>query len=411
MSLLKVVPNFVPENNQFFFTSKELNSFQRAEYMDTFGFYQRLFNVFSYMRLDRMFKYTVHSIKGNPLKWQPYTSCSYNDAGSLSIGRRSITPCPAYLKESWCHDELFNSCYEQMVQFTEGGEVGLSAEGVMVFNQVIDEIMTNAALATRLLLTLGQVYDPTAVEFNSEVTAEIKDLFARTTTTCRGWVKLLQDLADEGKTWLNQPDILPTAEFTEADFTGSILDIYDALKSAAPKELRTLINSGGRISSQGQVFGANFIVSDSMLNAVVAGYNAQSVQVATNRPRITVREFGSENAPMPQRVYYIDQTPVIPLADVSGYESYIKGTTHFAGIIASGNIQLGTNFAQLPQDIENNDIGMMVERSDRLDTGQYGNYNFLSHALFQVALGDPNYAVASIVHVDSAEVEPAQPQP
>ena len=44
--LLHIKPFFIPDNNQFYFQSKDLNSFQRAMYLDTFGFYQNLFGIY-----------------------------------------------------------------------------------------------------------------------------------------------------------------------------------------------------------------------------------------------------------------------------------------------------------------------------------------------------------------------------
>lgn len=145
------------------------------------------------------------------------------------------------------------------------------------------------------------------------------------------------------------------------------------------------------------------VVSDFYFNAIVDQYNFETVQTATNRTRIQTRDFGGEQSPTPQRVYYIDgRLPVIPLDDINGFDEFLKGDTHFMGIIASGNIQLGASFSSLPEDIENHDIGVSVTRNNDKTRNDYGKYTVLSHALSKVAIADPDYAVASITHTTPA---------
>lgn len=398
-----ISPNFLPGQGQFFFTAKEINWFLRQMYADDFGFYQRLFRLYTYMPMNKKNKFIIHSPKGHPLMWQPYTSCSYSETGSLTVGRRELEPEPIYMKEGFCHDIIMDSCYEHMIQYAASGMVDLDAEAQEIFRQFIEEVLTNAAWGYRLTLTSGQLYDVNAVEFSADNTANITDLFKRTHGTARGWVKLLHDMSLDGYGHLDL-NLTDSGDFDSLGFfTGSIVELLDALIKNAKKPFRSLINRGGIVQEGRLSFYPLVVLSDGYFQAVVDYYNAEASKIATNRMRITKRNFGGDNTPTPQSVYYLDdRLPIIPLSDVNGYDQYLKGTTQFAGIIASGNVQLGTSFGAIPEDIEDRDIGVMVEREDRISSDKYGRYTVLSHSLVKSALADPDYAVATIDYTEPA---------
>lgn len=415
MSLLKVVPHFAPEGNGFYFSHRDLNSFQRAKYNDDFGFWQAAFGLFGYMQLTHDYKYVVHSPKGLPFAWNSYKACSHTESGNITIGTREVTPCALYMKLKYCHDILLDSCYRQMIAWDAGGRIGLDPEGQRMFQMLTEEIMANGSYGLRLLLTLGQLYSTTSEAFpgfESNVTSEIKDLFATATTGCKGWVKLFIDMAASGDAaHLNLQGLITEDQLTEDTYEGDVVTLFEQLKAKGPKPLRSLINKGGMMDA-GRARGAFkplFVVSDSVYNAVVQAFNDQAESALQNDKRITRYDARPANAMTPTYVYYIDGVPVVPLCDVNGYDDYVKGTLHFAGIIASGNIQLGTNFARIPK-AEEDHIGMMVEKSTSIVNNDFGTYHMLSHALVQVSLADADYAVATILQgVGEAETTTLQP--
>lgn len=387
-----------------YFTAAELNSLQRASYTDTFGFYQRLFNVFGYMQLNKKQKYVVHSPKGHPLVWQQWKACSYSETGSLTMNTRELIPDPIYLKERFCHDELLFSAYEHMLNWASSGQLGLDDEGTRLFNMLIEEFMANAAYGLRMTATAGDLYDVSTVPLSADNTATLNDLMARTHNTFKGWMKLSMDLAaNEGKGWMNLA-ITDDTEFDEvAGYQGNILDLLDTLKANARKPLRQLINRGGIVSEGRFTFLPLIVLSDSYFNAVVERYNFESDRVATNRVRLTMNTFGGENTPTPQRVFYLDgMLPIIPLQEINGFDTYLKGQTHGAYIVASGNIQLGSSFAGIPENIENPNIGMMMARNEDITRDDFGKFSVLSHALTKVAIADPDYFVGTTTYTEPA---------
>lgn len=396
MAAVIQAPEIFPVNDGrgFGFSSKDLNAIARAQYMDTFDFWQRQFGLYGFMKMNKLNKFIVWSPQGHPLMLQPYNACSVEPTGSLTMGKRELEPDKAQMFEKFCHDELFDSCFEHWVEFMESGMVDLDENGRAMFGQLVDELLANAALSVRLGLTSGNFYDVSTVEFSPENTANISSLFTRTHGTFTGWVKVALDASQTNYPWLNE-SITTAADFDENGYTGNIIDLYDSLRLKAKRPFQQVINQGG-ISRGGRFsFTPLMVVSDSYFNAVISQWNAYATQTATNRTRLSVREFGAQNGASPNRVFYIDQTPIVPLSDIAGFDQYVNAQTHFAGIVGSGNIQMGLSFSGIPQDIENG-LAMMLAKVTDSSRSDYGNYTFRTHLLGKAAIADPDYMVSTI---------------
>lgn len=395
-SQLSIEPFYLPQENAIAYSTSELNSIARNRYMDTFGYYQSVFNLFGYMRMTKKYKYQVHTIKGSPLVWQPLTNCSYEPTGSLSVGKKDITPDEVYMNEQFCHDELMDGCWEHFLNYTEGGDIELDPTGIAAFNLMTDELLANASLGHRLTLTSGQLYNVDTVAMNPAATAKQVDLFKRTHGTSRGWVKLFMDLSLSGYPWLNKA-LVNASDFDQFGFTGDILALYDEMVDLARKPLRKLINHGGIIQDGRFGFFPLAVVSDSFFYAVKQKYLQIKASVATNEMRITKRRVEVPGMTHPVFVYYFDDMiPIIPLGEISGYDEYLAVDTHFFGLVASTNIQLGHNFGAVDLNIEGTNIGVMIAKQTDITQPNYGSYTWLSHGLMKAALGDPEYAIATI---------------
>lgn len=385
----------VQDGRGFAFSTKEVNTIARQQYMDDFGLYQRLFGVFSYMKLNKLNKFTINNIKGHPLMVQPMNSCTIEPTGSLRIGSRELEAVSAVIKEKFCWDELLNSCFEHFLTWTEGGDVAMDENGMALFGQLMDEVQANAALAVRLSLTSGSFYDVNTVQYSAQNTAELKSLFQRTHGTWEGWIKVAYDAAQQEFPWLNSQVVDYNTEFDSAgNYTGDISDLFDALKARAQKPFLKMINRGGVNTGGRFSFTPLFVLSDSFYNSVITEWNALAAQPATNRTRLT-EQMVPNSGMIPQKVMYIDNIPIIPLSDISGFDQYIAANTHFAGIVASGNINLGLSFSDIPQNIENG-IAMQFGRVDDMTRDDYGTYVFLSHMLGRAAIADADYMVSTI---------------
>lgn len=396
-------PEVFPVNDGrgFAFQTKDINTIARQRYMDDFGFYQSRFGLFSYMKLSKLNKFIINNIKGHPLMLQPMNSCSIEPTGSLRIGKRELEAVPAVIKEKFCWDELLDSCFEHFINFSEGGEIEMDEDGMAMFGLLMDEMQANAALATRLSLTTGRFYDVNNVDYNAQNTAELKSLFRKTHPTWEGWVKIAYDAAQSdfphlNVDYANSSVVNYNTDFDDqGNFKGEISDVFDGLKEKATKSFRKVINRGGVIAGGRFRFTPLFVVSDSFYSAVIREWNALANQVATTRSRLKEVTVGGENGSVPQSIMYIDNIPIVPLSDISGFDEYIQSNTHFAGIIGSGNINLGLSFSDIPQNVEDG-IAMMFGHVSDMTRDDYGTYVFLSHMLGRAAIADADYMVSTI---------------
>lgn len=389
-------PVEVMDGRGFGFETREVNTFARANYMDTFGFWQSRFGLYSYMRLNKLNKFTIYSPQGHPLMLQPWNSCSVTPTGSLTVGQRELEPEKAVIFEKFCFDELLDSCFQHFIEWSASGDNMMDANGSAMFNELVNEMMANAALAFRASLASGDLYNVNTVEYSADNTANLTTMFGRTHGTFQGWVKLLMDMASaEGVGHLNQ-GLMSESDFDETGYTGNIIELYDKLRANAKRPMRTIINQGGVMVGGRSRFTPLFVVSDLMFNAVINEYNALADQVATNRVRISRQEVNNGTGTTPTMIYFIDSTPIIPLSDISVFDAYVEANTHFAGIIGSGNIQMGTSFANIPQNIEDG-IAMMFGQETDGGREDYGTYWFRSHMLGKAAIADTDYISSTIL--------------
>lgn len=401
MAILRIEPQFVPESNAFYYTSKDVNAFYRSQYTDTFGFYQRNFRVFSYMQMNSKRKYVVNQPKGSPLVWQQFKSCSYEGTSSLTIGRKELEPESIYMREDFCVDAMFDSAYSHLIQYGRDGDYGLDADGQRIFLELLQELLANAAAGYRMTAVAGRLYDVLNIPMNPENTVNISNLFRRTHGAFKGLLKLAMEAAQLEAPQLNV-NILDESDFDAyGNYTGDIYAVLDELRARAKTPLRRLLDNGGAVTYLGKTMYPNILLSEGLYWAVIQKYQQESVTQATNRVRLVEREYGNVQGQTPQRVFFLDgRYPIIPFYDANGFDEYIKGRTQFAGIVASDLFQIGSSFDSLPEDIEGNDLGIIIARDNDYTSNSYGKYTVLSHNLVKTAIADTDYMVSTIAYTE-----------
>lgn len=404
MSTFLIKPNFNRLRNMLTIPADKLNMFLRTEIQDTLGFYQRQFGIFSYMKMTSTQKFVIHTLGGSPMMWQPHKSCAWEPTGSITTSNQELSPCKAKINEQTCYDELFSSCFEHLLQWNGNGPLNMGPVGMQVMNDLVRTVAENAALGARLTLTAGQMFDPATVNFNNKVSYELKTLFTKTVGTCKGWVELLRDMgaSSAAHAHLDVQGVFNTSDFSGKKFIGNPLAVFDSLRDAAPMELTAVINEGGIAGSLDTDFRPLFLVSTSLYNAITEEYRKLCISVTCINPRLTRQEVSvsTSRGARTQYVYYIDDIPVIPISDISYYDRFLVGATHFAAITVSGNIGLGSSFDSIPDPSNGGNAGVMVQLSQ--EAKDYGTYYFLSHSLFSTVIADTDYIVATQKYAEAA---------
>lgn len=393
-----IKPKFNTTTAAATFETTSLNKLVRAQYSDDFGFFQRQFGVYSYMQLTKDLQYKIYYPKGSPLIWQTHNSCAWTPSKTLSFGENTITPCKVKINEQLCYDELFDSAFKGLLQWGGRPNVSMDPTGTQMLNDMVRTIVENATIGARTVMVGGQVHNLASVAYETGASTNVQEAFQKSSAACAGWLKLVATL-DSTYSWLEQSVI--DADDVGADgatFTTNPLTLYDTLLAGAPKKLRAAIQRGG-IRGYGTPYYPIMLVSPSVFSAVYNQYQTQNVTAATNKPRITVREFmenDGRGGMRPVLVYYIDNTVVIPVDEIDNYDEVVTGTSHFAYLTLSGVIQLGASFANIPS-VDESQVGLMVQMSQNAE--DYGTTKILAHSLLGNAINDVDYITGSYAYV------------
>lgn len=396
-SELLITPGFSMQGgqNQITFPANSVNHLQTAEYLDSWDWYQQTYGLYAFMKLTKRYEYNLHTISGSPLIWQPFSTCEFSPGNNIRSKKTTFTPDRVKLNERMCHDDLFNSCFEQMLTYGNG-PVELDAEGTRMINMILEEIMYQSMVSARALLSTGGLYDLDAAGFDFEGTpADRIALLKLVYSSTSGWLTGFRDLAADGVApHLNIAGVFNPANITAANYTatGGFRAIYDAVKAGAPKALQQLINNGPGVTNKGRRIGAVVVVSPTVYTWVVNTEIAEGAAVAQNKMRMAKTQINANTQGAPTFVYSIDGVPIVCANEIGTFDQYMAGDTYSCHIIASGNIQLGISFDSLNS---NTNIGILVEQSQRAH--DYGTTYFLAHGLFKAVLADHNLAAGSFV--------------
>jgi hypothetical protein len=109
-------------------------------------------------------------------------------------------------------------------------------------------------------------------------------------------------------------------------------------------------------------------------------------------PRIERRVFDFVAEPggfsRPLYAYFIDDTVVVQVNEISKFDRMVTGTSHFAYLTISGVIQLGGSFANIPT-LNESEVAVLTQLST--DVEDYMTFKFLAHSLLATAINDTDY--------------------
>lgn len=230
----------------------------------------------------------------------------------------------------------------------------------------------------------------------------VQTLFGETIGSANGYLKLLSTLANSGAKYahLNLSNLFNVNDLDGKKYIGDVIGLYDDLKESAPADLEAVINEGGSFAVAGETTGRPLVlVSSSLFNAIVQHYNKTCVSLTCANPRVT-KEMVTDGG-RSYNIYYIDAIPVIPISDVNYYDKYLTGATHFMAITASGNINLGTAWDNMPDPNSTvNDVGLVIEKSTRVQ--DWGKTYMAGHNLLASGISDTEQIVAAQIYAEPA---------
>lgn len=396
---LTVRPSFNRATSTLVIPTNEVNEFARSQIFDNFSFYQNQFGIFQWMPMNKKMKYVLHSAKATPFVWQPNLSCSWEPTGSLRMDRQEITPCDAKINEQYCWDELFDQCFMHLFTWSQNGTKSLDATGERLINEMMQILVENYTLGAYMTLTTGGLFNFTDQTIIDDVTNDLRSLMKKTNTTCRGWLELLKETAEQGAKYqhLNLPNYFDASMFDGKEFIGDVVALKDELVAKAKPEMRRALNVGGANGSavNGVAVRPLWLVSDSINNRAAQQYNEQCINISCLNPRLTRESYQYKGATI--YVYYVDNVPLIPIDAIGETTQYFEGEYHVSYLVMGRNIGLGGSFGSIP-DIQTNDVAIRIQRGT--SNQELGKYFILSEAMFASGLADVRYAVGSQIYAE-----------
>lgn len=371
------------------FAVGSVNKFVASEYSTTFGAYQQAFGMYGYMRFNRQLEYVLHYGKSNPFLIQPHNNCAWNPQGLVTFDSRSITPTRAKINVEQCYDEWFDSTFEAWIAWN--GDATLTVDRTGPTDELTRLILEMSALGVRSTLCAGGLFGINP-SFSEGVPTTIRDAFIKTSNTRKGWMQMARELAASNPVKFGHLDqnLIQTADISSdgEEFIGDPVALYDARLNASPRPLRRAVQIGGS-----RTFGQSGIpiwaVSYSIMGAVYRAKQSEDAAMVTPQRRVTVREIALAGRTA-LKVYFIDQTAVIPLEEAEVFAEYLNGTPHFEYLTMPGVVQLGGSFGAIPGSRDaSSDIAIRVQRSDRNE--DYGKVTYLSHMLLAAAFQDTDF--------------------
>lgn len=386
-----VKPLFNKRKNMIKIPCDPVNTYMRSNIYDRFNFFQACFNVFDWAKINNKGKFTLHTMYGaSPMLWQPDKSCGWDDLGDIRMGKREGEPCNGKANMSFCHDELFDSCFEILMNWDGRGKLKLDATGQKIVNDMIAVLGQNLTYGYILTLLMGQYFDINSpdVNFNDSVTGENMNAFKKTIGTCRGIFDLARSMGATVKyQHMDRKGVLSCNDFTNGCYNKSIEKLWDNMKGGAPEDLRCLVDEGG--IPQDAFGGGNepmWVVSNSIYKKVLQEWIQQCNNIYCTNPRLT-REAKTANG-ITMNVYYMDGVPIIPLKYANYYDKHLTGTLHFSFLTVSRCMTLGGSFGTLPN-MNNNTIAMAIQKETNVK--DYGKIYMLSQALFYAGFADYDF--------------------
>ena len=387
--------------------SRVVNQVVRQEVYNNFNIYQSKYNVFKFLSIGKTGVVRLTTIRGGMPLWQPDRGCKINPMGGLDQDDQDFDVCKARLNAKWCPQEVYDSCYEGLLEWNANGQVGGDAAFGRLVAIITAEFTRSAHESLMNLVMLGGFLDVDTLPLNESLSDELLKNFKTEHNTCKGLLyKLKEKSAQYSKLLI---DCFPKEDFDSknCDYSISITDIFDHLFCEAHDDLKSIITSGASIGSGGTQLRPILILSDNLMNLLwnqVQEVSEQFLQNGYGTSKglscpIEVMVDAQGN-----RLYSVRGIPVVPLSTLCGYNRYLAGDLYFAALTVSQNIQILTNFGSRFGNLGGDgNIGIQVERETSIKNGDQGTYTFDSRALIACGLSNYNLFTGSVAFYANTE--------
>lgn len=297
-----------------------------------------MLGVFSRMNVGRDLKARIGSLTTpNHLFSNRKNGCAWTPKGKVRLNTQEVDTCPIEINMEQCPDALWGDCFEML--FGTGNDVRDmlgTPEGRAMWDMFLRQVFIGAGNSFFMYTAFSNhplIETANTLGFWSSVTDSDNwtDFYDQmTSTTCGGYITLLDNLAAEGQPGFDYP--VSSADFdANGNFTGDIIAFLDGMKNSTRGAFRAMVEAEQNPGQPRPII----MLSRSLFNAY-REYIRTTYTGISEGYRFLLTGVDGQTVRM-QNVLDFDGLPVMHWDACTTFDSIVGSTCHRAALIAPGS--------------------------------------------------------------------------
>lgn len=348
-----------------------------------------MLGIFSRMNIGRDLKARIASLTTpDSLFSSRKNGCVWNPKGKIRLNTSTVETCPIEVNMEQCPDSLWGDCFEML--FGTGNSVrdmNSTPESRALFQQFLRNVFIGIGNSFFMYTAFSNhplIETANTLGFWSSVTDSDQwtDFYDQmTSTTCGGYITILDDLAAEGEPGFDYP--IPEADFdANGKYTGDIVAFLEGMKESARGAFRAMIESEQRPGIPRPIF----LLSRALFNAYREHIRTTYTGISEGY-RFLLTGVDGQVVRM-QNVLDFDGLPVMHWDASTTFDAKVGSTCHRAALIAPGSFGIAYN-----GDVARQYEGMGLKILQRLEAPYQGKIYLDTTLRAGAALADKDFVV------------------
>lgn len=349
-----------------------------------------MLGIYGRMNIGRDLKARIASLTTpNHLFSNRKNGCVWTPKGRVRLNTTEVETCPIEINMEQCPDGLWGDCMEML--FGTGNDVRDlrgTPEGEALFQQFLRQVFIGvgnsffmyAAFSNHPMITTANTLGfYTSAQDQSNPWADFYDQM--TSTTCGGYLTILDDLAAEGEPGY---DVVISDQYldTDGNYTGDIIALMESMKEKTKGAFRAMVESEQNPGQPRPII----LLSRSLFKAYKEHIRTTYTGLSEGY-RFLLQGKDGEVIRM-QNVLEYDGLPVAHWDASTSFDSIVGSTSHRCALIAPGSFGIAANV-----DLGNQYEGMGMKILQRLEAPYQGKIYLDTTLRVGAAIADKDFVV------------------
>lgn len=303
-----------------------------------------MLGIFSRMDIGRDLKARIGSLTvPNHLFSSRKNGCVWTPKGKVRFNTSEVDTCPIEINMEQCPDSLWGNCFEMLFNPGNGVRDMLGTpEGRAMFDQFLRNVFLGignsfylyTAFSNHPMIDTAQTLGFWNTVTDSDAWTDFHDQM--TSTTCGGYITLLDDLAAQGEPGYDVA--ISDADFDANEkYTGDIIDFLESLKAKTKGAFRAMV----RAERSQTPYRPIILLSDAFFDAYREHIRTTYTGISEGY-RYLLQGVDGQTIRM-QNVLEYDGLPVMRWEASEIFDSVVGSTSHRAALIAPGSFGIAYN--------------------------------------------------------------------